>query len=186
MPNLYLEDLDQIEAIETGDILLITDISEDEDKRSKKVSIQQLDARFGKPIGATPSGQMVNLDGVTVDLPTQNQWVKVTGFTPSALKDVTFNDDTLVVGVSGLYLFNGSLSGQSIGPTEDFEVGLFVNGALVPQTAVLREYTNDPGVVATSDLLQFNANDILDVRVRCVTDNEDFVVNSLKINLHGI
>ena len=108
---------------------------------------------------------MVLVDIITpVDIVTQDVYVKATGLTGNNLKFMTFSDDSLVLQKKGSYHFCGSLSAQKTsGGTEDYTIALFKNGVEIPKTKGIQSFTNKPGYVGTSSILDLEVDDFLEV-----------------------
>lgn len=190
MPNKKLSELDQITEIATGDIMLISDISENEGSRSKYISFQQLDDRYAvfNPT-ATPVGEMYETDNaINTTITTLNEWVKVSNFTAGRLNLVTFSSDSLIIASSGDYLLVCNMDAIGVAvQSRKFEFTVRINGTPVVKTKRSRGLSNAAsGAFGLSGILTLIADDVVDVVVRNTETTDNVLILNANISIDGI
>ena len=190
MSNVFIEDLEQIGTIATGDVLAIDDISEPEGSKTKKISMAQLDARFlvFNPT-ATPIGEMFQTDNtVATAIAVIDEWVQIGNFLAGELQSTTFAANQLTVAKAGEYLLTCSMDAIGVAiQTREFEFVVRVNGTPVLKTKRARGLSNSAsGAFPLSGILPLAVDDVVDIAVRNTETTDNLTILNANLTVHGI
>ena len=195
MPNEKLSNLDQITEISTLDQMLITDVSAALKSRSKRISIEQLDARYDPSvqIGVTPLGEIYQVDnGVATTINTINVWEQIINYIVGENSFVTIASSKMTIEVAGKYLLNASLSATVVsGSNKAIEFAIFVDSGagdvLVSKIKTKRVLgATAEGAASLTGLLSLAVDDVVSIKTRNTTDAINVLVVNSNLNIHGV
>lgn len=188
MANRNISQLLPISEISTGDILAIYDIDADLNLETKKISVQQFDARYaGFDPTADPFGEMYVQDNTSETvISVVNTYYKFTSFITGLVQGVTFNSSTLVPALAATYKVSASISAV-VGENREIEFSVFVNGVENAKLHAKRLFERDKGgSVPITGFVELVIGDIVDLRVRNLDDAENVLISSVNLNIAGI
>lgn len=132
----------------------------------------------------------IHEDSINVDISTVGQgvYVKITGWSPGASRDVLLVDDSFKVLEPGWYKVTWHISGDSVGVNKEYEFDIFVNGEELDTGSAIRQYgaAGSLGNTAASGIVFIENSDYnIDLRMKesGAGAGSDFDINAAGFNI---
>lgn len=189
MPNKKIDELVQIVSISSSDQMFISDVSEASGDKAKKITINQLDARYDPSvdIGLTPLGEMFQaLNAIETEIDTLNQWEDILNFSVGETSFINFGSNSFTVLTSGKYLVLASISILKSGASKNFEFSISINGMIQTKITKGRAVTSSIGNIGLVGILSLEIDDVVRVKTRNTSDTDNIVIQDCNFNIHGI
>lgn len=86
--------------------------------------------------------------------------------------------------IGGVYKVDVKVSSSVVSPNKDFEMAVFINGNIQNNTKSKRRYSSsDTGIQAAGGLIHLSIGDIVDFRVRNLTDSSNIIIVNINFSL---
>lgn len=132
-----------------------------------------------------PYGSIFLSSGANVIDVVDGAYTELDGLSGSSLHRMTATSGALTAQVSGAYLANWSASMTSDGNSKIYKLNLFVNGVEHMDGSAIRKIGTgaDVGNMGASGIINVNAGDTIELRVKGVTDGTNITIADANLNV---